>query len=281
MVVVGNAVAGGAGKTPIAMAVAAALRARGVKAHMVSGGYGGTLHGPLLVDPAYHGFDRVGDEALLLAKVAPSWIARKRGQAARAAWGCGAQAVVLDDGLQHPGLRPDLALMVVDARQGLGNDRVIPAGPLREPFDQALARCHGVVLLGGDATPALMRRLSARPVLRAHLVPSHDAPDLHGLRVVAFAGIGRPQKFFDTCRQMGAEVVKECPYPDHHPYTAHDTFDLANLAADLDAQLVTTEKDGVRLTPDLLDQALVLPMTVRWEEPEALDRLLDNLSLTR
>jgi len=218
VVCVGNLVAGGAGKTPVALALADWLVERGVPAHFVTRGYGGRLRGPMRVDPIRHDALAVGDEALLLALRAPCWVARARSAGVRAAVAAGAGAILFDDGFQNPTVDKTLALVVVDAAYGFGNGRVIPAGPLRENLRGGLARADAVVLVAGEGDASDTERLlTARGMLtlRAVLAPV-GAERLIGSCVLAFAGIGRPEKFFATLRALGAVVVGARAFPDHH-----------------------------------------------------------------
>ncbi|KAB1073774.1 tetraacyldisaccharide 4'-kinase [Methylobacterium planeticum] len=244
----GNFTLGGAGKTPTALALAALLRDLGAEPAFLSRGYGGRLAGPVRVDPARHRARDVGDEPLLLARHAPTLVARDRVAGALACAAAGARVIVMDDGLQNPSLIKDLALAVVDAASGNGNGRPFPAGPLRAPLPRQWPHVAGVVLVGegraGEAVAA-EARVRGLPVHRARLVPEAGASP--GRRVLAFAGIGRPEKFFDTLRATGAEIVATRAFPDHHPYTARDLAALAAEAARRGAGLVTTEKDAVRL----------------------------------
>ena len=277
VVCVGNLVAGGAGKTPVAIALARRLDAAGRAVHVLTRGYGGRAVGPLRVDPACHGAAAVGDEALLLAAAAPTWLARDRAAGARAAARDGAQVVVMDDGFQNPSLRKDLSLLVVDGGYGFGNGRVMPAGPLREATGRGLARADAVILLETDRTGVAQRIGTRLPLLQARLVAAPDAPDLAGRRVFAFAGIGRPGKFFATLRDLGAKLAGTRSFPDHHRYQPAEVDDLRNHARALDALPVTTEKDRLRLPGSLADNIAVLPVEVAWQDPETLDRLLARL----
>ena len=276
---VGNAVAGGAGKTPVALDIGARLRARGVEAHFLSRGYGGAASGPLRVDAARHTYRDVGDEALLLAEVAPAWIARHRAAAARAAVAAGAGTLVMDDGFQNPGLAKDVSLLVVDGGYGFGNGRVMPAGPLREPLAEAFGRAHAAVLMGADAADGSGRILrgASLPILRADARPGPEARTLAGKPVVAFAGIGRPEKFFAMLGAAGAEIAAALPFPDHHPYTAGDEARLERLAEAHGAALVTTAKDAVRLPEALRATVTVLTITLEWEDEAAIEAILDTL----
>ena len=276
VICVGNVVAGGAGKTPVALAVAAALSGRAV--HFLTRGYGGRLAGPVRVDPAVHGYREIGDEPLLLARAAPTWVARRRAEGARAAVGEGADVLIMDDGFQNPGLHKDLSLLVVDGATGIGNGLVMPAGPLREPVMDALMRADAAVLIGRDVTGIEGRLRERLPVLRARIVPEPGAAvRLAGRRVLAFAGIGRPQKVFDSLIELGADVVAMHAFDDHHPYGHDEVAALVDAAARLDAVPVTTAKDHVRLPPEARPLVEVLPVTVAWQEPAALDALLAPL----
>ncbi len=276
VICVGNLVAGGAGKTPVALALAARLIARKVGVHFVTRGYGGRLAGPLQVDPARHDAAAVGDEALLLAARAPCWVARDRAAGALVAAAAGAKAILLDDGFQSPMVAATLALIVVDAAYGFGNGRVMPAGPLREDLRRGLARADGVVLLaadGGTRRPLPIDAESGRPIVPAVLAPVAGGR-LAGSRVVAFAGIGRPAKFFATLHGLGVELVGARHFPDHHRFTFGELAELHRTAARENARLVTTAKDFVRLPPGARAGIEVLEVEVRWPDPAALDGLL-------
>jgi len=281
VICVGNLVAGGAGKTPVSLSLLAALAARGRGPHCLTRGHGGRACGPLRVDPARHGAGEVGDEALLLARAAPSWVARDRAAGARAAVASGAGVIVMDDGFQNPGLVKDLAFLVVDGSYGFGNARVIPAGPLREPVDTGLARADAVVVLGEDVRGLAGGLAGRMPVLHARLVPAPGAARLAGRRVLGFAGIGRPEKFFATLRELGADVTEARPFPDHHPYETGEIEELLARAAAMEALAVTTEKDAVRLPAPLRAKVEVVAVSVAWRDPDALAALLDRIEAPR
>jgi len=270
----GNAGVGGTGKTTLALDLVRRLQARGVRVHCLTRGYGGRVRGVLRVDPAMHDAALVGDEPLLLAAAAPAWVAADRAAGARAAVGHGAEALVMDDGLQNPGLVQDLALLVVDGATGFGNGRVLPAGPLREPVTAAAARCRAAVLVGADlagARDALPRGL---PVLTVRLVPDQD---LQGRRVLAFAGIARPSKFHATLREAGAEVAATADFPDHHPFTPAELDRVLRRADALGAVPATTPKDAVRLPPAVRAAVLVVGVSLAWDDPAEIEAMLDGL----
>ena len=226
------------------------------------------------VDPAQRDAAAVGDEALLLATRTPCWVARDRAAGIAAAAKAGAATVLLDDGFQNPNVAKDLSFVVVDAEYGFGNGRVIPGGPLREPVMAGLARADAIVLVGGDPGPAELRNV-VRPVLRAALEP-RNGELFEGARLVAFAGIGRPEKFFATLRRLGAALVIAQPFADHHRYREAEIARLRERAAREGARLVTTAKDWVRLPQSWRAGIEVLEVEIRWQDPTVLDRLLSG-----
>ncbi len=277
VVCIGNLVLGGAGKTPVAIDVARRLLDRGVDTHFLSRGYGGRARGPLRVDPAVHAAALVGDEPLLLANVAPTWVAADRPTGGRAAIVAGAEAIVMDDGFQNPSLAKDLSLLVIDGGYGLGNGRVFPAGPLRESTASALSRADAVVVIGDDAAAVTAKFEVRCEVLRADLLPGPQSDALCGQRVVAFAGIGRPEKFFETLGTLACQIVETHAFADHHPYGEAELAGLKEAAARSSATLVTTEKDWVRIEPAARHGILSLPVALRWRDPAAIDGRLEKL----
>jgi len=279
VICVGNLAVGGTGKTPVAMALAARLNARGRQPHLLTRGYGGRLSGPIQVDPRRHDAAEVGDEALLLAGTAPTWCARDRVQGANVAVAAGADVLIMDDGFQNPRLHQDLALLVVEGSFGFGNHRLLPAGPLRERLVDGFARATAIVQLGADEIGVERQLPPAMVRLGARLRPRLDAPDLRERRVVAFAGIGRPEKFFRSLVEAGARLVGRHGFADHHRYRRRQVRALLAEAADRQALCVTTAKDSVRLPPDLRAAITIWPVVVSWQDLSGLDRLLDQLSL--
>lgn len=281
VVSIGNLVAGGAGKTPVAIAVVQAIQARGRQAHVISRGYGGLTRGPHRVDRLRDTAADVGDEPLLLAEVAPTWVARNRALGALAAMQAGAEALVLDDAHQNHGLIKNLSLLVIDQDYGVGNGRVIPAGPLRETVADGLARADAIVFIGKPAAvaPEIARSGAGKPVLRARLVPGPEAEKLAAQDVVAFAGIGRPEKFFATLRDVGCRLVETRAFADHHPYQPDELMRLAETAAAAKARLVTTAKDFVRLPAEARNMVEVLSVSLAFDDPAELERLLQRAFL--
>lgn len=273
VICVGNVTVGGAGKTTVALDLVRRLRARGLGVHVLLRGYGGRVRGPHWVRPG-DSAAHVGDEALLHAALAPTWIGGDRRLSAQAAVAAGAEVLVMDDGLQNPGLGKQLSLLVIDGGTGFGNGRVLPAGPLREPVAQAASRCQAAILIGDDLTGAAERLPPALPVLRASLVPAPDAAALRGCRVLAFTGIAVPDKFFTSLAGLGAEIAARRAFPDHHSFTAAERQDLFAEAERLGAIPVTTAKDAVRLPPAERARVRVLAITLEWQDEPAVDSLL-------
>jgi tetraacyldisaccharide 4'-kinase len=270
----GNAGAGGSGKTPLALDLGARLAAHGLAVAFLTRGYGGRVRVPVLVDPTRHDAATVGDEALLLAASAPTCVGPDRAEAARLALAAGAQVLVMDDGLQHGSLVKDLALLVIDGAVGFGNGRVIPAGPLREPVAAAAGRCRAAVLIGADAAGARARLPREMPLLAARLAPAPEAAALVGRRVLAFAGIGRPEKFFAMLREAGIVVASCRGFADHHPYSERELRALLAEADRLGALPVTTPKDAVRLPATLRAAVRVVGVRLVWSEPSEIEALL-------
>lgn len=267
VVCIGNLTVGGAGKTPIARAVRAKL---GPNAHTLSRGYGGRAIGPLRVTPDMEAAE-VGDEPLLHARDGAAWISRDRYAGALAAVQAGAHVIIMDDGFQNPSLAKDLCIVAVDPGYGVGNGQVFPAGPLRERLSAGLARADAIVMLGDVTEDSSWLDRFDKPVLFAKLEPS--APPPEG-KLLAFAGLARPEKFFDTLTAAGATVEDTVPFADHHPYTEDDLRLLTQLADERGAKLITTEKDAARLSPDWRARVAVLPVTARFDDEGALDSLL-------
>jgi len=314
VICIGNVVAGGSGKTPTALALAELLLKQGHKPVFVTRGYGGSQRGPLRVDAAHHGADDVGDEALLLLRVAPVYIGCDRAATIREAEK-EASHIILDDGLQNPHIQPSTALLVMDGAVGLGNGHMIPAGPLREPLAEAMQRVDAVLVVGGDLISSpplagLMRQHQVenerglvntgasvdqppppppasgvgasmahnsfiqecnKPILHAHLQPVLPVDFPRQDQFLAFAGIGRPEKFYDLCRKAGLTLAATRDFADHHPFTRSELDDLQNQARALGAHLLTTEKDYVRLHPAIRAHILTFPIRLVFDDKDAIE----------
>lgn len=275
VVVAGGLTLGGSGKTPLALALGERLKSR--RPYFLSRGYAGRVRGPALIDSTRDTAAEVGDEPLLLARSAPTWIARDRAAGARAAVAAGAGLLILDDGFQNPFIAKDLAFLAMDGEGGIGNGLIFPAGPLREPIAAALARANAVILIGEDRA-GIGRLVAGRcPIIAARLLPGPEAKALAGVRVFAFAGIGRPEKFFASLERLGAEVVERRAFADHHPYTAAETAALLAEAGAKGALPVTTAKDHLRLPPAVQGHVTVAAIELAFEEPSELDRMLARI----
>ncbi len=300
VICVGSVLVGGSCKTPVALDLAERLGAhrQGMRVHILTRGYGGAEIGPLRVRPGEHAARDVGDEALLHACVAPTWVGARRSDSAAAACAAGAELLIMDDGLQHDSLHIDAGLLCLDASYLLGNGRVLPAGPLREPFHRTLARSAAVIAVTTD-TPAegggcdeddsaLRARLElppGLPLLRATLEPEPSSADaIRGKRVLPFSGTARPERFFRTLRSLGCSIGSEaCALPDHAPLP-DDLLERLRARAEAEgALLATTSKDAARLLPAQREGIHVLRVRLRWREADGprLDNLLANLSANR
>ena len=280
VICVGNINLGGTGKTPTVIDLLARLHAMGKTPHVVSRGYGGTIEGPVQVT-AKHSAHEVGDEPILLSALAPVWVSKDRVAGAKMAVENGADCIVLDDGMQNPALTKDLTVLVIDAQVGFGNGCVFPSGPLRERIETGVKRANIAIAIGSDK--AHVRLMNNHPILNdlgvllATLKPIEMGMDWEYLRVFAFAGIGRPQKFYDTLSALGADVVGTRSFDDHEPLSDVMLQRLERDAAGLNAQLVTTEKDMVRVPEAYRQSVLALPVRLSIKTPEPLNQALKDL----
>ncbi len=283
VICIGNLNIGGTGKTPTTIALAEKLTANGCAPHVVSRGYGAKLTGPLRVEERKHSAADVGDEPLLLAAFAPTWIARDRAAGVRAAEAAGAGVVLMDDGFQNSSVVKNLSIVVVDAEFGFGNGRVIPAGPLREPVKPGLLRADLVLTIGTPDVQASFAKKWGTVIpcthVRGTLMPLPTGMDWRGLKVLAFAGIGHPDKFFATLRSLGVNLLRSEALDDHQPLSDALMTRLELEAKALNAQLVTTEKDAVRLPARFRPKVLTLPVRLILDSWSELDRALAGLGL--
>lgn len=277
VICVGNINAGGTGKTPTVIYLVQELLSLGHSPVVVSRGYGGALQGPALVDPRKHSAADVGDEPVLLAAFCPVVVSKSRRQGAEHAAQQGASVILFDDGLQDPSVHKDLSLVVVDAKHGFGNGRCIPAGPLREPAAKGLARADALITIGPAAEQIAFRAPQTVPRFEASLEPLPMGMDWAGTRVLAFAGIGHPEKFFTTLKNLGAEIIHAEALADHQPLTQALMSRLIADARRHNARLVTTEKDAVRLPQSLRQEVLTLPVRLQLTNAPELKTLLERL----
>lgn len=274
VICVGNLTAGGTGKSPVVADLRQRIESKyGLRAATLSRGYKGKLKGPLKVDIAQHGASDVGDEPLMLAATGESWIGADRAEAGKAMSEAGVDVIIMDDGHQNPGLAKDFTFIVVDSHAGFGNGFVIPKGPLREPVIAGLQRADAIIVMGDGQEPAILhdRNLPLfRGAINAKHKPSAD-------RYVGFAGIGRPEKFFDTLEQLGVDLRDSVPFPDHHVFSESDVRYLRRLAQDHGANLITTEKDYVRMSDQMRQDIEYLPIMVQFDLEPELDKLLADV----
>ncbi len=290
---IGNPTVGGAGKTPTAIVVLEYLKAQGAHPFALLRGHGGAATGPLRVDPAKHGPDLVGDESLLLAQHAPTIISggTDRLAAAQLAVSQGATHIIMDDGFQNPTLQKDASILVIDAAVGVGNGEVMPAGPLRAPLAPQLKLADAVLLIGGhgletDGPGDQVRQAAVAAgcdILHGHIAPDENIiASFKGATLHAFAGIGRPEKFFNTLREAGMDLRETYPFPDHHPYSVQDIEGIVESAARARALLVTTQKDMARLAERrfhvLRARIIALPVHLMLDDTEQMSKLLDLAS---
>ncbi len=286
VICVGNLTAGGAGKTPTAIAVADLLKARGEAPVFLMRGYGGRIRGPHRVDAHRDSAADVGDEALLLARSAPVVVSANRAEGARMAEDQQSTVIVMDDGFQNPQLEKDFSILVVDRATGIGNGLIIPAGPLRASLRFQLLKAHVMFLIGEGAAAtevATRARMLEIPLFEAALVPAGKTRGLKGKPVIAFAGIAQPEKFFSTAADSGAHIVERVAFADHHAYTENDAARLLAKAEKAGALLVTTEKDHVRLLEsgnalgEMKKSARPLPVSLKMKEPQKFSTLLTEV----
>ena len=254
VICIGNFTLGGTGKTPIAIKFADILQELGWQPSFLSRGYKGKISGPVLVDPQYHNAVDVGDEPMLLAEHAPTIIAKKRVDGIWLIEQRSSNIVIMDDGFQNPTIRKNLSFIALDSATALGNGRIFPAGPLRAPLEFQLAKADAIILTGTSNSnkARITEQLHQlyrykKPILRGRLAPSEDTTWLNEKPILAYAGIGRPEKLFQSLEQAGGKVIRRIPFPDHHKFTAKDANHLTRLALADDLQLVTTQKDFIRI----------------------------------
>lgn len=274
---VGNLVAGGAGKTPTCLLLAQIFRAQGKHVFALSKGYGGTLKGPQKVEIALHTADEVGDEALLLAAALPTVIAYDRVAGARKAVQLGAEIILMDDGFQNPHLQKTASMLIIDGEYGFGNGLLIPAGPLREPSAEAIARADAIMVVGDATNPEIGPALVglSKPVFYADIMPNPEFSCLG--RMLAFSGIARPNKFFRSLEQMGCTVEEKITFEDHHLFSRREMESILARAAKKNLRVVTTSKDVVRLPTDLRRKVEVLEVTLVARNEAALVQWLDGV----
>lgn len=266
VVCVGNLVLGGAGKTPTVIAIVDILKKMGHKPHIISRGYGAVVQGLKKVDPIRHHYLQVGDEPMMLSQFAPTWVSSNRTKAAKAAIVEGATVIVMDDGFQSNYLYKDLNILVIDALQGFGNERVFPAGPLREPIEDGVARANLCVVIGETS----FHHELLDSTIHARFKPKQVLEN-KGERVIAFAGLGYPEKFKRSLEMAGYKIIDFIPYADHYPYTITEIERLIRKAQSKNAKLITTSKDAIRIPAHYLSKINIFKVSLEFDEYDLME----------
>lgn len=281
IICIGNLTAGGTGKTPTALAILKLVKKEKLakSPYFLTRGYGGKIKAPTLVHKKNHCAADVGDEAVLLAAAGKTVVSADRYEGAKLARALGADLIIMDDGFQNNTLHKDLNLIVIDGGYGLGNARLLPAGPLREPLHEGTRRADGFVIIGEDVHKTRQTLPAHKPIYQASITAKTTKLDKEK-RYLAFAGLGRPRKFRRTLESEKFNLVGWREFPDHYPYTNIDLGNLKTAAAALNASLITTEKDIVRLQALGVDISEIdaLPITLKFESPKDTAQLLRTIS---
>jgi len=276
VICIGNLTAGGAGKTPVALAIGEMLKEKGIKAFYISRGYGGSQKEPLLVDAKIHDTKLVGDEPLLLAQILPTIVGKNRAQTANFAAQNGAEIIIMDDGFQNPTIHKDISIIVVDRHLSFGNEKLLPAGPLREPVSAGLARADALIMVN-PASFIPTHLPENLPVFIARTKAKNSMLALSSKKIIAFCGIAHPQKFYTMLSESGAEIIAKKSFADHHFYTNSDIDFLREMAKNEQAILVTTSKDAARLPADFKSEIIVAEMELLFENKEKLEELINGV----
>ncbi len=276
VICVGNIVAGGAGKTPTVMYLGKLLSKR-LKVAFLTRGYGGAFSGPIKVNPHKHTFQDVGDEALLLSKIAPTWVSKNRLDGGLAAKMDGAQIILMDDGFQNPTIGKTFSILVFDGPYGVGNNQLIPSGPLRETLGRGMSRADAVVIIGEDLHDLQSKIPENIPLFSVTTSPIISKKLKVAKSVIGFAGIGRPRKFLETLKTLNVEIQDFVPFPDHHKFRNSEIEDLIRRASETGAQLVTTTKDFVRLPPNTKNSVIAMDIELNWANQNRIKALLEQV----
>ncbi len=278
VICVGNLTVGGNGKTPTVLSLASFFAKRNYNPHLLTKGYGGEEAGPVQINRDIDTAEYIGDEALLLAQRAPTWVAANRPLGAQHAIDAGAEMIIMDDGFQNPIIYKDFSLVVIDGKIGFGNQYVMPAGPLRENIENGILRADAVLIIGEDRNhvETLIKSIKDIPVFKAKLVATHNNPKVKGKKFAAFAGIGRPSKFKDTLEEYGAEITTWKEFPDHYLYKTEDLRGLLKTAAKAKTPIITTSKDFVRIPKHMQKDIQVFAVELEWENQDEILDLIEH-----
>ena len=276
IICIGNIVVGGAGKTPVALKIGKILIQAGYNPHFISKGYAGIIKTNTLVE-SWHSPKSVGDEPLLLSKIAPTWIGTNRNNSIKLAHNKGGDCIIMDDGFQNPTIYKDYSIIVINSSQEFGNKRVIPSGPLRESIKRGMSRTNLIIVIG-ETTEELLKVIPEHiPIICANFKINNKNKIFKGQKITAFAGIAYPEKFFNSLRDQGAKIVKEITYPDHHIFDENDLLDLAEVANKTKSILVSTQKDFVRIPKSYRALVNTLEGEIVFENEDLIREILSNI----
>jgi tetraacyldisaccharide 4'-kinase len=276
VICIGNIVVGGAGKTPVAIKIAEILKIAGYKPHFISKGYAGLVKKSTLVE-LWHSPKSVGDEPLLLSQIAPTWVGIDRNNSIQLAKNKGADCIIMDDGFQNPTIHKDFSIIVINASQEFGNEKVMPAGPLRENIKKGLSRTNLIIVIG-EIKDSLQKNIPAHiPIIQAKFKINNENKIFKGQKITAFAGIAYPEKFFTSLKEQGGKIIKEITYPDHHIYDENDLLSLAEIANKTQSILVSTQKDFVRIPKSYRALVNTLEGKISFEKENIIKEILINI----
>ena len=279
---VGNVVAGGSGKTPTVISIVKKLANSKYQVHIISRGYKGSIKKSTLVNTDIHSYKEVGDESIILSKIAPTWIGNNRIESIKNAQKMGAKIVVLDDGIQDASIKGDLNLLVFNGLQGLGNGKIIPAGPLREKLSDSIKKCHLSIIIDEDINNIANKLNNLLPIIKAKInIESEYLNNFKNKNVVAFCGLGFPEKFFKTIKEIGCNIRYKKSFPDHYQYKEKDLKELIDIAIKYNSLLITTEKDHIKILKKYRNRIYYFPITVDFINDKIINDKLYSLTINK
>tara|TARA_B100000287_G_scaffold110959_1_gene103347 strand:+ start:496 stop:1473 length:978 start_codon:yes stop_codon:yes gene_type:complete len=279
---VGNVVAGGSGKTPTVISIVKKLANSKYQVHIISRGYKGSIKKSTLVNTDIHSYKEVGDESIILSKIAPTWIGNNRIESIKNAQKMGAKIVVLDDGIQDTSIKGDLNLLVFNGLQGLGNGKIIPAGPLREKLSDSIKKCHLSIIIDEDINNIANKLNNLLPIIKAKInIESEYLNNFKNKNVVAFCGLGFPEKFFKTIKEIGCNIRYKKSFPDHYQYKEKDLKELIDIAIKYNSLLITTEKDHIKILKKYRNRIYYFPITVDFINDKIINDKLYSLTINK
>ena len=279
---VGNVVAGGSGKTPTVVSIVKKLANSKYQVHIISRGYKGSIKKSTLVNTDIHSYKEVGDESIILSKIAPTWIGNNRIESIKNAQKMGAKIVVLDDGIQDTSIKGDLNLLVFNGLQGLGNGKIIPSGPLREKLSDSIKKCHLSIIIDEDINNIANKLNNLLPIIKAKInIESEYLNNFKNKNVVAFCGLGFPEKFFKTIKEIGCNIRYKKSFPDHYQYKEKDLKELIDIAIKYNSLLITTEKDHIKILKKYRNRIYYFPITVDFINDKIINDKLYSLTINK